>query len=95
MATAKFETPALKPFPVIPLVAEGAMAHSKPFVAPAKIQEAIGFPGELTEGWEQRAVARMGELLDKDGDPFVLPEKGGSKTARRPPPRRDPKLYEM
>ena len=65
MATAKFETPKLKPFPVIPLVAEGAMAHSKPFVASAKIQEAIGFPGELTEGWEQRAVAKMGELLDK------------------------------
>ena len=25
----------------------------------------IGFPGELTEGWEQRAVAKMGELLGK------------------------------
>ena len=33
MATAAFETPTLKPYPVIPLVAEGAMAHSKPFVA--------------------------------------------------------------
>jgi nitrate reductase gamma subunit len=65
MATAKFETPALKPYPVIPLVAEGAMAHSKPFVASAAIQSNIGFPGELTEGWEQRAVAKMGELLGK------------------------------
>ena len=65
MAAAKFDTPALKPYPVIPLVAEGAMAHSKPFVASPKIQEAIGFPGELTEGWEQRAVAKMGELLGK------------------------------
>ena len=27
MAAAKFETPALKSYPVIPLVAEGAMAH--------------------------------------------------------------------
>jgi Fe-S oxidoreductase len=65
MATAKFETPALKPYPVIPLVAEGAMAHSKPYVASAKIQAEIGFPEELTEGWEQRAIAKMGELLGK------------------------------
>jgi Fe-S oxidoreductase len=65
MATAKFDTPTLKPYPVIPLVAEGTMAHSKPFVASAKIQETIGFPGELSEGWEQRAVAKMGELLGK------------------------------
>jgi Fe-S oxidoreductase len=62
---AKFETPALKPYPVIPLVAEGAMAHSKPFVASPQIQTAVGFPGELSDGWEQRAVAKMGELLDK------------------------------
>ena len=65
MATAAFETPKLKPYPVIPLVAVGAMAHSKPYVASPAIQANVGFPGELTEGWEQRAVARMGELLDK------------------------------
>ena len=65
MATAAFETPKLKPYPVIPLVAEGAMARSKPYVASPAIQTAIGFPGELTEGWEQRAVAKLGELLDK------------------------------
>lgn len=65
MATAAFETPKLKPYPVIPLVAEGAMAHSKPFVANAAIQTTIGFPGELAEGWEQRAIAKMGELLGK------------------------------
>ena len=65
MAAATFTTPKLKPYPVIPLVAVGAMAHSKPFVASAAIQSAIGFPKELAEGWEQRAVAKMGELLDK------------------------------
>ncbi len=65
MAIAAFETPKLKPYPVIPLVKAGAMAHSKPYVASAAIQTAIGFPGELTEGWEQRALAKMGELLDK------------------------------
>jgi len=65
MATAPFETPKLKPYPVIPLVAVGATAHLKPFVASPAIQTAVGFPGELTEGWEQRAIAKMGELLDK------------------------------
>jgi Fe-S oxidoreductase len=65
VAAAKFETPALKPYPVIPLVAEGAMASTKPFVASPQIQGNIGFPGELTEGWEQRAIAKMGELLGK------------------------------
>ncbi len=65
MATAAFETPKLKPYPVIPLVQVGAMAHSKPYVASAALQTNLGFPGELTEGWEQRAVAKMGDLLDK------------------------------
>jgi Fe-S oxidoreductase len=65
VATAKFETPPLKSYPVIPLVAEGAMANTKPFVASPQIQGNIGFPGELTEGWEQRAIAKMGELLGK------------------------------
>jgi Fe-S oxidoreductase len=65
MATAAFATPKLQPYPVIPLVAEGAMAHSKPFVANAAIQAGIGFPAELAEGWEQRALAKMGELLGK------------------------------
>jgi Fe-S oxidoreductase len=65
MATAQFQTPELKPYPVVPLVAEGTMAHSKPYVASATIQSAVGFPGELAEGWEQRAIAKMGELLGK------------------------------
>jgi Fe-S oxidoreductase len=65
MATAAFETPKLKPYPVIPLVAAGAMGHSKPFLASPAIQTNIGFPGELAEGWEQRAIAKMGELLGK------------------------------
>ena len=65
MAAAKFATPELKPYPVIPIVQVGAMAHSKPFIASPAIQANLGFPGELTDGWEGRAVARMGELLGK------------------------------
>ena len=62
---AKFETPQMRPYPVIPIVQAGAMAHSKPFVASPAMQANLGFPGELTDGWEERAVARMGELLGK------------------------------
>jgi Fe-S oxidoreductase len=65
MATAAFETPKLRPYPIIPLVQVGAMAHSKPYVASPQIQTAIGFPGELTDGWQERAIAKMGELLGK------------------------------
>ena len=65
MAVAKFETPKLKGYPVIPLVQKGAAAHLKPFVASTAIQTAIGFPGELVENWQEKAIAKMGELLHK------------------------------
>ena len=65
MAATSFATPALKEYPVIPLIQEGAMAHSKPFVAAAPIQKALGFPGELVDDWEEKAIAKMGELLGK------------------------------
>jgi len=62
---ADFETPALREYPVIPLVAADAMAHSKPYVAKPEIQAPLGFPGELVEGWEQNAVTKLGELVSK------------------------------
>mgnify|MGYP001431218748 CR=1 FL=1 len=65
MAAHAFQTPELRPYPVIPVVAEGAMAHLKPFIASQQIQGNLGFPGELAEGWEQRAVDKLGELLGK------------------------------
>ncbi|MCC7327441.1 MAG: (Fe-S)-binding protein [Burkholderiales bacterium] len=43
----------------------GAMAASKPYLANAKMQQALGFPGELVDGWEERAIGRMGELLEQ------------------------------
>jgi len=64
MATT-FETPKLGEYPVIPLVHEGAMAHSKPFVAKAEHQQGIGFPGELVPEWEKVAVAKLGELVSE------------------------------
>jgi Fe-S oxidoreductase len=62
---ADFETPELKEYPVIPLLHEGVMAHSKPFVAKPEFQAQLGFPGELVENWEQVALDKMKELTGK------------------------------
>lgn len=65
MATAAFETPKLKSYPVIPLVQVGAMSHIKSFPASGPIQKALGFPAELPEDWQDKAIAKMGEMLGK------------------------------
>jgi hypothetical protein len=65
MAVAAFETPKLKAYPVIPLVQVGAASHLKPFVAGAPVQKALGFPEQLVEDWQAKAIAKMGELLGK------------------------------
>ena len=65
MATATFETPKIKSYPVIPLVQAGAMSHLKPFVASGPIQKALGFPETLVDDWQAKAIAKMGELLGK------------------------------
>jgi Fe-S oxidoreductase len=65
MDKAEFETPELKEYTVVPLVQEGSMAHSKPFVAKPEHQEQLGFPGELVDDWKERALDKMGELLGK------------------------------
>ena len=65
MATAPITAPALREFPTIPELKPGSMSGVVPYVANEKIQEAIGFPGKLEEGWESRAVAKMGDMLQK------------------------------
>jgi len=65
VAVAEFEVPKIKEYPVIPVLQPDVMAHSKPFVAAAPIQEALGFPGELVENWQEKAIDKMGDLLDK------------------------------
>jgi Fe-S oxidoreductase len=62
---ANFETPALREYPIIPLLRVDTMAHSKTFAAKAEFQTAIGFPGDLVENWEQKAVDKLGELVSK------------------------------
>jgi Fe-S oxidoreductase len=65
MRKAEFNTPELKPFAEIPVLVEGAMAHSRPYVASPQHQEALGYPGELVDDWQQVAIEKMGEVVGK------------------------------
>ncbi len=62
---ADFETPKFREYPIIPKLQPGVMAHSSPFPAKPKHQEPLGFPGELVEDWEEKAIDKMGDLLGK------------------------------
>jgi len=60
-----FATPELRKDLEIPALADGAMDHSSPFVAAANHQEALGFPGELVDNWQEKAIDKMGDLMGK------------------------------
>ena len=60
-----FKVPELKGRPKIPPIEIGAMVHSRPYRAQPPHQKALGFPGELVEDWQQKAVAKMGDLLGR------------------------------
>lgn len=59
---ADFEVPELKETLDIPKYVDGVMAHSAPYTAKAEFQEALGFPGELPENWQQVALEKMTDL---------------------------------
>jgi Fe-S oxidoreductase len=65
MAKAKFETPAFRPYPVIPVLKPEVMKGDGPFVAKPVMQESLGFPGELVDNWQEVAINKMDELLTK------------------------------
>ncbi len=60
-----FETPKLSRDVAIPKIEKGAMSHSRPFFASPDHQRALGFPEKLVDDWHDRAIARMGQLLDE------------------------------
>ncbi len=62
---AKFEVPVLEEIPSVPALQPGVMGELKPFVATPAHQAALGFPGPLVDGWQEKAIAKMGELLGK------------------------------
>jgi Fe-S oxidoreductase len=62
---AKVVAPPYRDYPTIPALKIDSMVESNPYVSAAAHNEALGFPGTLVDGWEQKAVAKMGELLGK------------------------------
>ena len=66
MASQKFETPAFRELRDNPALTPGSMDHSQPFIAKPEHNEPLGFPGELVDNWEQKAVEKMGDLLNKN-----------------------------
>ncbi len=48
-----------------PELAPDIMAESAPFVAAPEIQEKLGYPGELVDNWQEKAIEKMGELAGK------------------------------
>ena len=74
---ADYEVPELKEYPVVPLPKEGTMEHLSPFVAKPEFQEALNYEGKkiqkegedpqyvLVDDWHDKAIAKMGDLLDR------------------------------
>ena len=60
---ADFDTPCISKPIDIPALARGSMSHSSPFVATPNHQQALGFPGELVEDWQDKAIEKFAELL--------------------------------
>ncbi len=50
----------------IPPLACGAMAGSKPYVAQQPHQAPLGFPGELVENWQEKAILKLGDLVQNN-----------------------------
>ena len=65
MANQNFDVPELDEVITVPPVQPDAMAHSRPFVAGKEHQSALGFPGELVDDWQEKAIDKMGDLLGK------------------------------
>jgi len=50
----------------IPQLECGAMADTNTFAAAPEHNEPLGFPGELIDNWQEVAIAKMGELAEKN-----------------------------
>jgi len=61
----KITPPPLREYPTIPVLVEGAMAHSQPYKAKPDHQASVGFPGELVDNWQEVGVKKLGELVSK------------------------------
>jgi len=64
MATLEFEIPELFKNIHTPAINPGVMQASGPFIAKPEHQEPLGFPGELVDDWETKAIDAMGEAVE-------------------------------
>ena len=55
----------VREYPLIPKIAIDAMRNSEPYYASAETQTQLGYPGELVDDWQQRAISKMGELVSR------------------------------
>jgi Fe-S oxidoreductase len=62
---ADYETIPINTLFEIPPLQPGVMKESSPFVAAPVHQEALGFPGELVDDWQNKAIEKFAELLEK------------------------------
>jgi Fe-S oxidoreductase len=62
---ADFKTPCIDKPIEIPVLEPGVMEHLSPYVAAPQLQEVLGFPGELVDDWQNKAIDKFAELLDK------------------------------
>ncbi|MGV6852940.1 MAG: sulfate reduction electron transfer complex DsrMKJOP subunit DsrK [bacterium] len=62
---ADFEVPEIESYVKVPAIVPDTMKHSQPYKAKPEFQEALGFPGELQDGWEDVALNKMQDLLGK------------------------------
>ncbi len=62
---ADFDVPEIKEYIEVPEPRVGVTAHIAPFKSQEKFQEPLGFPGELVDNWQEKAIEKMGDLLGK------------------------------
>lgn len=65
MAEAEYQIPEYREYRAIPKLHKETMAGSKPFESKPQFQQQLGFPGELVDDWEKKAVEKMGSLVGK------------------------------
>jgi Fe-S oxidoreductase len=62
---ADYDTPSISVPIEIPTLKRGAMEHLSPYAAAPAHQQALGFPGELVDDWQVKAIDKFSELLGK------------------------------
>lgn len=66
MAKPEYEIPKFREYGENPEMTPGSMEHSQPYVAAPQHNIDLGFPGELVENWEEKAIEALGDLLQKN-----------------------------